>query len=221
MNCENSLKPIPERWELVVNGEKDGRKLSYYLCRETGQHFYSYENLIRYVNHAKEAKISIYSPNFEENKLKKRSAKCSRKALSRNRSQSSATRQGEEKFDLAKTTETAVPNSPKQDLTGKDSILASEHVGIFQATVEGEETLNVVKTDQVAELEEPKSDVQSSVELPSDPVQMRPPARDIRFTYFRKRPYVRLRRALFNRVEALPLEDVDVSFLAKLENLIA
>lgn len=36
--------------------------LQYYSCPETGQKFYTYEDLMRYVNYAKAAKLSIYSP---------------------------------------------------------------------------------------------------------------------------------------------------------------
>lgn len=124
-------------------------------------------------------------------------------------------------MDMAKASDTVVTNSPKWDSSGKDTILESEDFGTFEAWLEGEETPNVVETDQVPILEEPKCNVQFPAELRSDPGQMRLPARDIRFTYFRKKPYARMRQALFDRVEALPIEDIDDSFFAKLENLIS
>ncbi|EOX96056.1 hypothetical protein SCA6_015189 [Theobroma cacao] len=61
---ENSSRPIPDRWMLVVKEQKGGSRRSYYSCPETGQKFYTYEDLMRYVNYAKAAKLSIYSPNF-------------------------------------------------------------------------------------------------------------------------------------------------------------
>ncbi|PPD84239.1 hypothetical protein GOBAR_DD18816 [Gossypium barbadense] len=36
----------------------------YYTCPESGQKFNTYEDLMRYVNYAKAAKLSIYSPDF-------------------------------------------------------------------------------------------------------------------------------------------------------------
>ncbi|OMP00507.1 hypothetical protein COLO4_12603 [Corchorus olitorius] len=39
--------------------------LAFYTCPETGQKFYSYEDLIRYVKYAEGAKLSIYSPDFD------------------------------------------------------------------------------------------------------------------------------------------------------------
>ncbi|KAL1060386.1 hypothetical protein V6Z11_1Z101900 [Gossypium hirsutum] len=49
---------------LVVKEQKDGSSLSYYTCPESGQKFNTYEDLMRYVNYAKAAKLSIYSPDF-------------------------------------------------------------------------------------------------------------------------------------------------------------
>ncbi|XWS77092.1 hypothetical protein CRYUN_Cryun01aG0232600 [Craigia yunnanensis] len=64
MADKNSSRPIPDRWMLVVKEQKDGSSLSYYTCPESGQKFYTYEDLMRYVNYAKAAKLSIYSPDF-------------------------------------------------------------------------------------------------------------------------------------------------------------
>ncbi|KAJ4842961.1 hypothetical protein Tsubulata_020020 [Turnera subulata] len=200
--------------------------VKYYLCQETGQHFYNYEDLIRYVDHAKETKISIYSPvslnrfsqDFVASKLKNESEHCYRNALPRQSLQSSATSQGEKDFDLVETTNLEVSNFQKGESSGKDTILSPEHLGASRLETE---TSNVVTTDQFPEPGETKRNAQPSNELGADPEQPRPPARDFRFTYFRKRPYARLRQALFNRVEALPIKDVDMSFLGKLEKLIA
>ncbi|KAM2264591.1 hypothetical protein ACFXTI_040735 [Malus domestica] len=41
-------------------------------CVLTGQHFSTYEDLMRYVNYAKEKKLSIYAPDFKINKLKRK-----------------------------------------------------------------------------------------------------------------------------------------------------
>ncbi|OMO78643.1 hypothetical protein CCACVL1_14240 [Corchorus capsularis] len=83
MADENSSKPIPDRWLFVKKAQKDGsliasshwcwkgwglitdlETLKFYTCPETGQKFYSYEDLIRYVKYAEGAKLSIYSPDF-------------------------------------------------------------------------------------------------------------------------------------------------------------
>ncbi|MFQ6619961.1 hypothetical protein Gotur_000762 [Gossypium turneri] len=64
MADKDSSRPIPDRWMLVVKEQKDGSSLSYYTCPESGQKFNTYEDLMRYVNYAKAAKLSIYSPDF-------------------------------------------------------------------------------------------------------------------------------------------------------------
>ncbi|KAK8557797.1 hypothetical protein V6N13_008182 [Hibiscus sabdariffa] len=64
MADKNSPGPIPYRWELVEKNQKDGSSLLYYTCLESGQKYYSYEDLMRYVNYAKAAKVSIYSDDF-------------------------------------------------------------------------------------------------------------------------------------------------------------
>ncbi|XVF33382.1 hypothetical protein REPUB_Repub17cG0163700 [Reevesia pubescens] len=64
MADKDSSKPMPDRWTLVVKEKKDGSSLSYYTCPESGQKFYTYEDLMRYVTYAKAAKLSIYSPDF-------------------------------------------------------------------------------------------------------------------------------------------------------------
>ncbi|XP_038995513.1 uncharacterized protein LOC120119775 [Hibiscus syriacus] len=67
--------PIPDRWMLVVKKQKDGSSLSYYICPESGQKFYSYEDLMRYVNYAQTAKLSIYAADFCPGKPSRRSKK--------------------------------------------------------------------------------------------------------------------------------------------------
>ncbi|XVE73909.1 hypothetical protein DITRI_Ditri11bG0156400 [Diplodiscus trichospermus] len=64
MANKDSSKPIPERWMEVSKEKRDGSIVSYYICPESGQKFNTYEDLMRYVNYAKAAKLSIYSPNF-------------------------------------------------------------------------------------------------------------------------------------------------------------
>ncbi|KAK8501414.1 hypothetical protein V6N13_016136 [Hibiscus sabdariffa] len=64
MADKNSPGPIPDRWQLVEKPQKDGSSLLYYTCLESGQKYYSYEDLMRYVNYAKAAKLSIYADDF-------------------------------------------------------------------------------------------------------------------------------------------------------------
>ncbi|XVE77083.1 hypothetical protein DITRI_Ditri13aG0033500 [Diplodiscus trichospermus] len=68
-------RPIPDHWRLVAKEQKDGSRLSYYTCPESGQKFYTYEDLMRYVNYAKAAKLSIYSPDFRPRNQPRRSKK--------------------------------------------------------------------------------------------------------------------------------------------------
>ncbi|XWS46040.1 hypothetical protein CRYUN_Cryun14cG0030600 [Craigia yunnanensis] len=75
MADKNSSRPIPDRWTLVVKEQKDGSSLSYYTCPESGQKFYTYEDLMRYVNYAKAAKLSIYSPDFHPRNGRRRPKK--------------------------------------------------------------------------------------------------------------------------------------------------
>lgn len=64
MAHKDTSRPIPEHWTLVIEDQKDGSSISFYTCPDTGQRFNTYEDLIRYVNYAKAAKLSIYSPDF-------------------------------------------------------------------------------------------------------------------------------------------------------------
>ncbi|XP_044503146.1 uncharacterized protein LOC123223817 isoform X2 [Mangifera indica] len=43
----------------------------YYICRKTGQRFYTYEDMMHYVKYAKEAGLPVYFPNFDFRKKKK------------------------------------------------------------------------------------------------------------------------------------------------------
>lgn len=60
----DASKPVPEHWKLVIQKRKNRPAISVYKCEETGQQFYKYEDMMRYVNYAKQAKLGIYSPNF-------------------------------------------------------------------------------------------------------------------------------------------------------------
>ncbi|XP_039048193.1 uncharacterized protein LOC120188885 [Hibiscus syriacus] len=75
MADEDSSGPIPDRWMLVVKKQKDGSSLSYYTCPESGQKFDSYEDLMRYVNYAQAAKLSMYAADFRPLKPSRRSNK--------------------------------------------------------------------------------------------------------------------------------------------------
>ncbi|KAJ8748883.1 hypothetical protein K2173_013316 [Erythroxylum novogranatense] len=68
-------KPIPERWELVRSEQKDGKTSCCYICQATGQHFYSYERLARYVKYAKAAEVSIYAQDFNADDFKRKSGR--------------------------------------------------------------------------------------------------------------------------------------------------
>lgn len=72
MKDENSSNPIPDGWEFKTEHLKDGSETSYYWCPRSGQHFFTYEDLLRYVKYAKEAQFSIYSPDFHSMKLRKK-----------------------------------------------------------------------------------------------------------------------------------------------------
>ncbi|KAA3485523.1 ATPase 10, plasma membrane-type-like protein [Gossypium australe] len=71
-DIKDSPGPIPEGWILHTkfkNGIEVKKNMTY-LCPATEQEFYTYEDLMRYVRYAKAAKLSIYSPEFEENMKK-------------------------------------------------------------------------------------------------------------------------------------------------------
>ncbi|XP_021290677.1 uncharacterized protein LOC110421405 [Herrania umbratica] len=57
---------IPEGWVLDTMVKDDGTQVQCYLCPPTDQRFYTYEDLMRYVRYAKQAKVSIYADNFWE-----------------------------------------------------------------------------------------------------------------------------------------------------------
>ncbi|KAB1214421.1 hypothetical protein CJ030_MR5G003231 [Morella rubra] len=70
MSDQNSSLTIPSGWILRNEIQKDGSTLSYYFCEATGQLFGTYDDLMRYVNYAREAMVSVYSPDFKAKKLK-------------------------------------------------------------------------------------------------------------------------------------------------------
>ncbi|KAI5345481.1 PREDICTED: LOC110268692 [Prunus dulcis] len=72
MGDKPSDTPIPDGWKFKSEVRKDGSTSSCYWCPATGQHFFTYEDLMRYVNYAKEAKLSIYAPDFNSNKTRKK-----------------------------------------------------------------------------------------------------------------------------------------------------
>ncbi|GMI73599.1 hypothetical protein HRI_001029200 [Hibiscus trionum] len=75
MAGKDSSGPIPDRWMLVVKKQKDGSSLSYYTCPESGQKFYSYEDLMRYVNYANPSELSVYADDFHPLKPVRKSKK--------------------------------------------------------------------------------------------------------------------------------------------------
>ncbi|XP_022770367.1 uncharacterized protein LOC111313835 [Durio zibethinus] len=119
MADKNSLMRVPEHWTLVVKEQEDGSSLSYYTCLASGQKFYSYEDLMRYVNYAKAAKLSIYSPDFSPIKQK---AKASRPDFDRIDISSDSEDSASKLPSVAsnEVMEVASPaHSVKQSLTGK------------------------------------------------------------------------------------------------------
>ncbi|PNY15585.1 hypothetical protein L195_g012284 [Trifolium pratense] len=56
---------IPTGWSVKLEVEKDGTITTTYYCPDTGQEFYTYPSLIRYVDYAKKNKIGIYGPVFK------------------------------------------------------------------------------------------------------------------------------------------------------------
>ncbi|XP_031277427.1 uncharacterized protein LOC116135860 [Pistacia vera] len=71
MADKHSSEPIPEGWKFETKTKKDGSQVSYYLCRKTGQRFYTSGDMMRYVKYAKEAGLPVYLPNFDFRKKKK------------------------------------------------------------------------------------------------------------------------------------------------------
>ncbi|XP_050143460.1 uncharacterized protein LOC126619202 [Malus sylvestris] len=114
MEDKNLEKPIPEGWEL----KDEGSKTSHYLCPATGQHFSTYEDLMRYVNYAKENKLSIYAPDCKFNKLKRKRRKNKPISLTRKNSGGQSSRPlpvnlGKEREETA--------NPMESNDTGKDT----------------------------------------------------------------------------------------------------
>ncbi|CAL5196142.1 unnamed protein product [Lathyrus oleraceus] len=57
--AEESLA-IPTGWNVKSEVQKNGSIKRSYYCPDTGQHFYTYPNLIRYVNYAKRNQVGVY-----------------------------------------------------------------------------------------------------------------------------------------------------------------
>ncbi|GKV28668.1 hypothetical protein SLEP1_g37689 [Rubroshorea leprosula] len=87
MADSSSNQTIPEGWVLKTGKEKRGTEYKYYFCPVTGQHFYTYEDLMRYVTYAKASKLSIYADDPEVEEKNKRNNK--RKVSARRRGESS------------------------------------------------------------------------------------------------------------------------------------
>ncbi|KAL5061974.1 hypothetical protein RYX36_023711 [Vicia faba] len=51
---------IPTGWSVKSEVQKNGPIKRSYYCPDTGQHFYTYPNLIRYVNYAKRNQVGAY-----------------------------------------------------------------------------------------------------------------------------------------------------------------
>ncbi|GAU29220.1 hypothetical protein TSUD_362100, partial [Trifolium subterraneum] len=56
---------IPTGWSVKSEVEKDGTITTTYYCPDTGQEFYTYPSLMRYVRYAKTKKTGIYTPLFK------------------------------------------------------------------------------------------------------------------------------------------------------------
>ncbi|TKY63866.1 suppressor protein SRP40 [Spatholobus suberectus] len=65
MEPKTESEPIPTGWTLETEVLSDGSKAPFYYCPYTGQHFYSYSDLMRYVDYAKKAKLGIYAPGMK------------------------------------------------------------------------------------------------------------------------------------------------------------
>ncbi|XP_028122774.1 uncharacterized protein LOC114319891 isoform X2 [Camellia sinensis] len=54
---------IPDGWHAEDEIGKNGKEIKCYK-NDIGQTFYSEQDLMRYINYAKRAKVSIYAPNY-------------------------------------------------------------------------------------------------------------------------------------------------------------
>ncbi|KAL7238814.1 hypothetical protein ACSBR2_004837 [Camellia fascicularis] len=54
---------IPDGWHVKKEIGKNGKEIKCYK-NDIGQTFYSEQDLMRYINYAKRAKVSIYAPNY-------------------------------------------------------------------------------------------------------------------------------------------------------------
>ncbi|KAL5863562.1 hypothetical protein ACOSQ3_001076 [Xanthoceras sorbifolium] len=62
----NSPWPIPEGWKFETKTTKDGSQFSSYVCLATGEHFYTYEGMMRCVNYTRETLLLPgWIPSFD------------------------------------------------------------------------------------------------------------------------------------------------------------
>lgn len=61
MADRNLSGPIPDGWEIKTEVQRAGSETSGYCCPPSGYHSFTYADMLRYENDAKEAKISNYS----------------------------------------------------------------------------------------------------------------------------------------------------------------
>ncbi|XP_061997477.1 uncharacterized protein LOC133715123 isoform X1 [Rosa rugosa] len=72
MEDKNSSGPIPDGWDVKTERQKDGSEIPCYWCPRSGQHFYTYKDMMRYVEYAQKNQLSIYSPDFQTMKIRKK-----------------------------------------------------------------------------------------------------------------------------------------------------
>ncbi|KAL5859780.1 hypothetical protein ACOSQ4_001076 [Xanthoceras sorbifolium] len=52
-------------WKFETGATEEESHFSRYVCSETGQHFYTYNGMMRYVNYARESQLPVYVPSFD------------------------------------------------------------------------------------------------------------------------------------------------------------
>ncbi|KAJ7951104.1 ATPase 10, plasma membrane-type-like protein [Quillaja saponaria] len=131
MEHDSKLGPIPSGWSFKIVVLKDGSRSPCYYCPETGQHFYSYNELTRYVNYAMEAQLGIYALNYKSLKLKNKAgaaklkkefglSRRKRKYSSTSSSKSSTVVQGKETMDMSETSDPDYGSEEKSSQTGSE-----------------------------------------------------------------------------------------------------
>ncbi|RZC18678.1 hypothetical protein D0Y65_005772 [Glycine soja] len=71
MEPKNESGPIPTGWTLLTEVLPDGSIVAFYYCPSTGKRFYSYSDLMCYVNYAKKTKLGLYALGTELLKRKR------------------------------------------------------------------------------------------------------------------------------------------------------